>query len=203
MNHEIKNKKGFELTKGLNTISIALVKIEAKELSEYLAQMCEGQIKQIKEIRNFDFSNFKYSDLVVQYPDHHYSIFCKATLIDDIVRELTKRLKTNSIVFHHEDCSGWSGYYLYKNENLLESYSYGLDYTDDFYGDDEKLIKEYEASKNSKFNTWASDGYYEYLLYSKIRTVTKEEIKDYPTFIDNFFRSQDAWLPDLSYILPE
>ena len=59
MNHEIKNKKGFELTKGLlNTISIALVKIEVKELSEYLAQICEGQIQHIKEIRNFDFSNY-------------------------------------------------------------------------------------------------------------------------------------------------
>lgn len=203
MNQNIKNKRGFKSTSSLNTtISIVLVQKDAQKVSEYLAKAQNSQTKRVIDIKDFNFANFKYSDLVIQYRDHPYSIFCKNTLCRNIVVDISKIMKTNCICFVYEDCSGCSGYYLYKNGHLLESYSYGLDYTEEIAGDDQDYIKEIEENKNARFDTWLSDGHHEYLFFSKIRKVTKEEIKDFSTFIDNFFKSQDAWLPDLKYILP-
>ena len=202
MSREIKNRRGFEITDVLNTTGIALVKADAEKVSQHLAKACNGRSQKIDEIQAFDFANFKYSDLVTQYKDHPYSIFCKSILFKDIILDISKTLKTRCLYFEHEDCSSWSGYYLYQDGICLESYSHGCDYTEDFTGGDPKLLKKYRENRNNRYDTWAVYKGSEYLFFSRLRTASKAEIIDYRTFIDNFFKLQDAWLPNLHFILP-
>ena len=127
MSEEIKNRRGFELTCN-STIGIALVKTDAKKVSEHLAEACNGEIKKIERIQDFNFTNFKYTDLVVQYQAHLYSIFCQGFLFKNIIINISKILKTRCLHFEYEDCSGASGYSLYQDGICLESYIYGIDY---------------------------------------------------------------------------
>ena len=202
MSQKIQNRRGFEIIDGLNTIGIALVKADAEKVSQHLAKARDGRSQKIDNIQAFNFANFKCSDLVIQYKKHPYSIFCKSILFKDIILDISEILKTRCLYFEHEDCSSWSGYYLYQDGICLESYSYGYDYTEEFTGGDLELLKEYRENRNNRYDTWTVNNYSEYLFSSRLRTATKEEITDHLTFLDNFFKSQDTWLPNLHFISP-
>ena len=199
---EIRNKRGFELASRLNTIGIVLVKADAERVSQHLAYVHSGTSRKIACVQDFNFASYRNVGLVVQqYKNHPYSMFCYCTFIE-IAWFLSKAFRTDCLYFYQDDCSSWSGYKFYSDGVCTESYSYGLDYEKDVCGDDPELLQKWRQDREAGTDTWVIERGLEYQFSSQIRTVTKEELLTPLEFIDSFFKSQDAWLPDPYFFLP-
>ena len=200
---EIRNKRGFELASRLNTIGIVLVKADAERVSQHLAYVHSGTSRKIARIQDFNFAKYWNAELVVQFKGHPYSIFCYSPKpFRNIASDISKDLKTDCLCYETEDCSGWSGYKFYWDGSCLESYEYGSDYEDEFCGDDPKLLQKWRQKRETKNDTWVVDRGCESLFSSRIQTATKEELLNPLEFMDSFFKSQNAWLPNSRFFSP-
>jgi hypothetical protein len=101
----------------------------------------------------------------------------------DVARELSAELGADVIYFSFGDASGWMVYDFFQKGEKVESYGFGEDYSEEMGGD-----------YNSPWNIESSDGETQWGFSSKLRKVSEPEIKKGEAFIDEFFKSQNAYL---------
>jgi hypothetical protein len=196
----IENRRGFELNDYPTSFTVVLVKARVSEVSKALAEFMKTSVIQDVYI-NFEQVNDASLTLVWQYLGHAWSVFyLDGACREDVPRTLSQNMKTDCIYFQYEDTSGWEGYELFRNGISLEAYSFGLDYREEmaeFLEDIEVEIPESSDNRMSwDINTTDDDDYHQFLFQSSLRSVSGDEIKNSQVFVNNFFISQNAWLPD-------
>lgn len=194
--YSISNQRGFSLNMYPASFSFVLVKAEIEEVSSSLANIVNGSL--IKDV----YKNPEQVDtnflLVWQYTNHDWTMFEYLVCRGDIPRKLSKTLKTDCIYFQYEDVSGWEGYNLFKDGEIVESYSFGLDYREEMaeaFEEEGGMPEQLDHGIPWDINTADNQLNYQFLFRSTLRSVAEDEIKSYKSFLNNFFISQSAWLP--------
>jgi hypothetical protein len=196
----IENRRGFELNDYPTSFSIVLVKSRMSEVSRALAEFMKTSVIQDVYI-NFEQVNDANFTLLWQYAGHTWSTFrldgaCK----QEVPRTLSENMKTDCIYFQYEDTSDWKGYELFRNGISLEAYDFGLDYREEIAELFEEMEEEMPVDSNNgiswDIDTTDDDDYYQFLFRSSLRSVSEDKVKNPQVFINDFFVSQDAWVPD-------
>jgi hypothetical protein len=104
----------------------------------------------------------------------------------DIARELSAELGADVIYFAFGDASGWMVYDFFQKGEKVESYGFGGDYSEEM----EEMGGEY----TSPWDIETSDGETQWGFTSKLRKASEQEIQKGEAFIDEFFKSQNAYL---------
>ncbi len=195
----IAKQRGFQLDYYPYSFDYILVKADIDEVSTTLARL-----KSVTIFKNF-YSNFEacaaYDYLVWQYFGHDWTILEDKLCQAELSEQLSKILKTDSIYYSYEKTSGWQGYDFFRNGKKIESYSYGIDYYQEMpeVAEPTQEEKNYKSSYNSYDIKDEKRGYL-FSFYSNIRTALDDEIKNEKPFLNNFFVSQNAWLPSYKYM---
>jgi len=104
----------------------------------------------------------------------------------EVASKLSADLGVDVIYFAFGDASGWMVYDFFQNGEKVESYGFGGDYSEE--------MEEMGAEYNSPWEIETSDGETQWGFSSKLRKVSEQEIKKGEEFIDEFFKSQNAYL---------
>ena len=104
---------------------------------------------------------------------------------DDAIK-LSSELGTDAIYFAFGDASGWMTYDFFQKGEKVESYGFGEDYSAEM----EEMAADYASPWDIEF----SDGETQWGFSGKLRKVSEQEIKRGEAFIDEFFKSQNAYL---------
>lgn len=83
----------------------------------------------------------------------------------------------------------------------IEDYGFGLDYFEDIIESGE-YGEELELKVQSYYNDYIKDKNRDYLFSFKstIRNASDDEVKNEKQFLNDFFISQNAWLPNYDYM---
>ncbi len=101
----------------------------------------------------------------------------------DVARKLSAELAADAIYFGFGDASGWMIYDFFQNGEKVESYGFGEDYSEEMGG-----------NYASPWDIETSDGETQWGFSSKLRKASEQEIQKGEAFIDEFFKSQNAYL---------
>lgn len=104
----------------------------------------------------------------------------------DVAKQLSEDLDADAIYFGFGDGSGWMVYDFFQKGEKVESYGFGEDYSEEM----EEMGGEYTSSWDIEF----SDGETQWGFSSKLRKASEQEIQKGEAFIDEFFKSQNAYL---------
>jgi len=104
----------------------------------------------------------------------------------DIAKELSTELDADVIYFAYGDASDWLIYDFFQKGDKVESYGFGPDYSAE--------MEEMGAEYNSPWDIEESDGETQWGFSSKLRKVSEQDIKKGEAFIDEFLKSQNAYL---------
>jgi hypothetical protein len=105
---------------------------------------------------------------------------------EDVAKKLSTDLGADAIYFGFGDASGWMIYHFFQKGEKVESYGFGGDYSAE--------MEETGAEYTSPWDIEASDGETQWGFSGKLRKVSEEEIKKGEAFIDEFFKSREAYL---------
>lgn len=129
-----------------------------------------------------------------QQPDQAWSFYNGTTYpvegIEMLVQELSKEFSTKAIYFYFGDASGWMGYKLFENGEESEAYSFGQSYDEEVA---EMGMDLAELRKDGTVVTNDDEGN-QFLFWSRNCTKTEDEISGGEKFIDEFLRSQRAYV---------
>jgi hypothetical protein len=104
----------------------------------------------------------------------------------DDAKKLSEELGVDAIYFAFGDASGWMVYDFFQKGEKVESYGFGEDYSEE--------MEEMGADYTSPWDMESSDGETQWGFSSALRKVSEEEIQKGEAFIDEFFKSRDAYL---------
>lgn len=105
---------------------------------------------------------------------------------DNTAKKISDELDTDVIYFGFGDASGWMVYDFFQNGEKVESYGFGVDYSEE--------MEEMGADYKSPWDIETSDGDTQWGFSSKLRQASEQEIQKGEAFIDEFFKSQNAYL---------
>jgi len=104
---------------------------------------------------------------------------------DDAIK-LSTELGADAIYLAFGDASGWMTYDFFQKGEKVESYGFGADYSEEM----EEMGAEYASPWDMEF----SDGETQWGFSGKLRKVSEQEIQKGEAFIDEFFKSRNAYL---------
>lgn len=104
----------------------------------------------------------------------------------EVAKQLSDDLDTDTIYFGFGDASGWMMYDFFQKGEKVESYGFGEDYSEE--------MEEMGTGYISPWDIETSDGEMQWGFSSKLRKVSEQEIQKGEAFIDEFFKSQNAYL---------
>ncbi len=194
----IENKRGFDLKDYACSFGYVLVKAGIDEVSSTLAKLKSATV--IKDL----YSNFAecsdYGYLVWQYFGHDWTMSRYGVCQSEFSQNLSKILETDCIYYEYEKTSSWQGYTFFRNGVEIEGYSFGIDYYQEMAESAEYTEEEFDLE--SCYDSYIKDENRDYLFLflSKIRNASDDEVKNDKTFVNNFFISQNAWLPNYEYM---
>jgi len=105
---------------------------------------------------------------------------------EDTAKKLSDELDTDAIHFAFGDASGWMIYSFFQKGEKVESYGFGEDYSEE--------MEEMGAEYTSPWDVETSDGETQWGFSSKLRKASEQEIQKGEAFIDEFFKSRNAYL---------
>ncbi|MGB3756001.1 MAG: hypothetical protein WBA07_06455 [Rivularia sp. (in: cyanobacteria)] len=198
MKSEIKNKRGFDLKDYSASFGYVLVKAVIDEVSSTLAKLKSATA--IGDVYNNSTECSDYGYLVWQYFGHDWTIFEYEVCESEFPQKISRILKTDSIYYEYEDTSDWEGYTFFENGVEIEGYSFGLDYFEEMAESAEYRGEEFDLQ--SYYNDFIKDEDRDYLFSFKstIRNASDREVKNEKQFVNDFFISQNAWLPSYEYM---
>jgi hypothetical protein len=203
----ISHKRGFELDNYPGSCAFVLVKAEVANVSHALAALLQKPL--IEDVyRNYENINIDQL-LIWQYINHSWTLFgyeirkrdevCK----QEIPQAISASLNTDCICFEYEKVSGWHGYRLFRNGEVVETYSFGIDYRPDWiefhYGSAGNFPEETDHGIPWNINTTDEKGY-QFLFRSTLQSVLEDAVKNPKVFLNSLFIGQDAWLPSSAYM---
>ena len=104
----------------------------------------------------------------------------------DVAKQLSDDLDADAIYFGFGDGSGWMVYDFFQKGEKVESYGFGEDYSAEM----EEMGGEYTSPWDIEF----SDGETQWGFSSKLRKISEQDIQKGEAFIDEFFKSRNAYL---------
>ncbi|MEL7246088.1 MAG: hypothetical protein AAGM40_27705 [Cyanobacteria bacterium J06573_2] len=198
MNSEIENKRGFDLDDYPGSFGYILIKAGIDEVSSTVAKLKSTTVVKYLYTNFSERSDYGY--LVWQYFGHDWTMFEYGVCQPKLPQKISKILKTDSIYYEYEDTSGWEGYSFFRNGVEIEGYSFGLDYFEEMAESAEYAEEEFDLQ--SQYDSYIKDENRDYLFSfrSSIRNASDDEIKNENKFLNRFFISQNAWLPDYNFM---
>jgi len=213
-NIQRRERRGYEVSSFPSSSEAVLVKANIDTVSSTLASLHKGKLKIDIAKKNIEIPN--NCVVIYQLKGHLWSMFLTNHTMsggfggpkrNNHAQTLSKELHTLSILLEHEDTSGWTSYLLFKQGKEIEGYSFGYDYSveiEDAFDEIEKMkeettSKETTQAPDRKLDIDITDGEDQILFYSKLRKVAEVEVKKRNKFIDAFFISQDAYMPDFDF----
>lgn len=197
---EIENKRGFDLNDYPGSFGYVLVKAGIDEVSSTLAKLKSTTV--IKDVYNNSTECSDYGYLVWQYFGHEWTMFEYGVCQSEFPQKTSRILKTDTIYYEYEDTSDWEGYTFFRNGVEIEGYSFGLDYFEEMAESAEYRGEEFDLQLQTYYNDYIKDEDRDYLFSFKstIRNASDNEVKNEKQFVNDFFISQNAWLPSYDYM---
>ena len=198
----ITSRRGFELTSFPGSMGIVLARAPVAEVSSTLQKIIGGTLTTDVYGRPIDdfvigFGAFRIP--VFQFVGHPWTLFLHTVCQPAPIRQLSRDLDTECICFEFEDTSGWTACALIDKGEVVENYRFGLDYSDEMEDLAEEMGEEVPESNDDGIpwdvNVSSDDGN-QYLFRSIRRQATETQVQDSREFLDDFFRQNDAWLPE-------
>ena len=169
----MKNKIGYDFDEIGGNLEIVIVKHDCTALnnSSFLKSLAL-------------FGRFQ------QLPGQSWSFLDRPEQVEIVAKKASQELSTKAISFFFGDASEWIGYKLFVNGVLTEEYSFGPDY------DAEMIEMGHDPSRNRKDGTVmaTNTAAQQFLFWSQVRSQSEAEICGGEKFIDEFLRSQGAYL---------
>lgn len=192
----IKQQRGFSSNPFCYASGFVFVKNNIDLVSHSLSELLDGLVVQ-DVYTNFQEVNSE-GLLVWQYIGHNWTMFKYFLCQPNVAKKLSEKLNTDCISFQYEDTSGWTKCCFYRNGVNSETYSFGLDYREErgywLEESGEKVIQT-DCGVSWDLNVRDEERDYQFLFRSTLRSVTEKEVKQPTEFLNNFFISQNAWLP--------
>ncbi|NEQ47224.1 MAG: hypothetical protein F6K00_28265 [Leptolyngbya sp. SIOISBB] len=171
------SKVGFDFDEFGGNVNVVIVKADKDllENSDHLKSLAlDGHFEQ-----QFD-----------QAWSFYYGVTYLAAGAEGLAKFLSGGFSTKAIYFYYGDASGWMGYQLFINGATSEEYSFGVDY------DEEMAEAGIDPAAQRKAGTviaYNDDGY-QCLFWSLLRTQIEDEIVGGEDFIDQFLKSENAYI---------
>lgn len=197
----ISHKCGFELDYYPASCAFILVKAEITNVSNTLSKLLQNPLTE-DIYRNYENINSNQI-LLWQYVNHSWTLFEYEVCKQEMPQAISTSLNTNCIYFEYEKVSGWQVYRLFINGEVVETYSFGIDYRPDWiefhYEAAESLPEETDYGIPWDINITDDKGY-QFLFRSNLQSASEDAIKNPKVFLNSLFISQDAWLPSSAYM---
>ncbi|BAY81326.1 hypothetical protein NIES267_08020 [Calothrix parasitica NIES-267] len=196
---EIENKRGFDLNDYPCSFGYILVKAGIDEVSSTLAKLKSTTV--IKDL----YANFSersdYGYLVWQYFGHDWTMFEYGACKSGFSQKISKILKTYTIYYEYEKTSGCQGYTFFRNDIKIEGYCFSIDYYKEMARFAEESGEEFDLQSHYNYGDIRDDERdYVFSFCSNIRNASDDEVKNEEKFLNDFFISQNAWLPSCDYM---
>ncbi|MEM7713656.1 MAG: hypothetical protein AAF349_08800 [Cyanobacteria bacterium P01_A01_bin.68] len=200
MNSKIENKRGFDLKDYACSFGYVLVKAPIDEVSSTFAKLKSATL--IKDVydNSKECSNFGF--LVWQYFGHHWTMFECGVCESKFPQNISGTLGIDAIYYEYEDTSDWEGYTFFRNSVNIEDYGFGTDSFEEMIESGEYEGEEFDLQVQSYYKDCikGEDRDYIFSFKSTIRNASDDEIKNENKFLNDFFISQNAWLPDYNFM---
>lgn len=125
-----------------------------------------------------------------QLPSQSWSFLDRPEQVEIVAQKASQEFLTKAISFFFGDASDWIAYKLFDNGVLVEDYSFGPNY------DEEMIAMGHDPARSRKEGTVIATNQagQQFLFWSQIRSPSENQICAGETFIDEFLRSQGAYL---------
>lgn len=182
--------RGFGLDpQDFDQIGFVLVRAGVAEASQAVAQLKNSQVcgnAWGKKLRNNSW-------VVFQIKDNPWSLLVYHAGEDRLPSQLSRSLDCEVLYYFHEDTAGWTSFSYYRSGEKVETFTFGLDYSEDFEEFGEEMGQSTDDGKPWDFDL-RRDGE-QFLFRSECRKVEESELLKVDEFLDECFRARDAWLP--------
>jgi hypothetical protein len=186
----IASKRGFGLEDWSNEAAYVLVKTDAAKMADLLAKVLTSTV--VPNVLGKPADENAAQALVFQLSGHSWSI---VAIPGDFWEKFVPALSTNAdvIVFSHSDFNAWASVKLFRGGEEVEAVHWGP--AGDGLGEDADASKWHTTGTvTTEYEGITSDD--TYLFRSKLRKLTPADLQKGEVFIDEFFKQQDAYLPD-------
>ncbi|MEK7484855.1 MAG: hypothetical protein AABZ60_11050 [Planctomycetota bacterium] len=184
--------RGFELILPLQiNLSVGLIHADVYRVSLALSRILknQGNFLSIKKLRNPQIAERIYGYLLQQYQGHPWSFFFTDSPSLGLIQVLSQELQSKGLYWYHSDYSGWAGYSLFSNGDLIERYEYGPKQNAD-------TLNYLSGTTPFCYQLRQEEFERVYSFQSQLRSVSEEEIRNPEHFLRASFRFHDAYVPD-------
>jgi hypothetical protein len=186
----IASKRGFGLEDWSNEAAYVLVKADAAKMADMLAKATTAKV--VMNVLDKPADEEAAQAIVYQLAGHSWSI---VAIPGDVWETFVPALSTNAdvIVFSHSDFNAWASVKLFRGGEEVEAVHWGP--AGDGLGEDADASKWHTSGTvTTTYEDIASDD--TYLFRSKLQKLTPADLQKGEAFINEFFKQQDAYLPD-------
>lgn len=196
----IENKRGFDLKDYACSFGYVLVKASIDEVSSTFAKLKSATL--IKDVYENSTECSDFGFLVWQYFGHDWTMFECGVCESKFPQNISGTLGIDAIYYEYEDTSDWEGYTFFRNGVSIEDYGFGADYFEEIIESGEYEGEEFDLQVQSYYKDYIKDEDRDYIFSFKstIRNASDDEIKNEKKFLNDFFISQNAWLPNYEYM---
>lgn len=171
-------KIGFDFDDFGGNVDIVIINSDSETLNQAAPMLnlrSEGEFKQRpgQDWSHFEAKSYSYDEM------------------QPLAVNLSKTLKTKALYYYFGDASGWMGYKLFIHGNLEEEYQFGESYEEEML---EMGIDPTDQTQRAGTVVAKDEDGNQFIFWSTLRVKSEAEICGGETFIDEFLRSQNAYI---------